>query len=355
MRKLRVAIVGCGNIAGHYVETLRPHRQIGLLGAVDLVPERAKALAETFGGKAYPSLDALLADEAVDAVLNLTIHHAHAEVTTRCLEAGKHVHSEKPLALTYREAKELVELAERNGLRLSCSPFTVMGEAQQTAWKVVREGRLGTVRVAYADMNWGRIEAWHPSPAPFYEVGPLFDAGVYCLTVLTTVLGPARRVLGYGRVVYPERVTGQGMAFQVVAPDFVVAIVELASGTIARLTTTFYVDYESKQRGLELHGDVGSLFLESVVEFDAAVELAEIGGRYAPVPLLAEPYEGTEWGRGLVELADAIAEGRPHRATGEQGAHIVEILEAITCSLTDGRAVEVTSDFPPPAPMEWAK
>src|SRR6185295_11959721 len=116
-----------------------------------------------FGCRAYPSMEALLADERVELVVNLTIHHAHAATTRLCLEAGKHVHSEKPMALTYEDARGLVELARQKGLRLGCSPFTYMGEAQQTAWKAIREGKLGTVRVAYAEVNWGRIESWHPA------------------------------------------------------------------------------------------------------------------------------------------------------------------------------------------------
>src|SRR5690606_41183374 len=120
---LRIGIVGCGNIAGPYARTLQPYPQIELLGASDIDPERAVALVEAYGGQVYPTLDDMLADDRIDLVVNLTIHHAHPAVITRCLEAGKHVHSEKPLALTYGEAKQLVELAEAKGLRLSCSPI----------------------------------------------------------------------------------------------------------------------------------------------------------------------------------------------------------------------------------------
>src|SRR6185295_17646095 len=133
-----------------------------------------------------------------DIVINLTVHHAHYQVTKRALEAGKHVYSEKPLALTSSEARELVTLAASRGLRLGCSPSTFLGEAQQTAATVIRSGRLGPVRAVYAEVNWGRIETWHPAPAPFYDVGVLVDVGVYPLTLLTAFLGPARRVQASG-------------------------------------------------------------------------------------------------------------------------------------------------------------
>ena len=353
--KLRVAVVGCGNIAGPYAKTMQPFEQIELVGAADIDPQRAQDFVATYGGTAYPSLEALLADDQVDAVVNLTIHHAHPAVITQCLEAGKHVHTEKPLAMTYAEAKPLVDLAEAKGLRLSSSPITFMGEAQQTAWKVIRDGQLGTVRVAYAEVNWGRIESWHPAPGPFYEVGALYDVGVYPLTVLTTIFGPARRVTAYGTVLHPDRVTKEGVPFHIETPDWVVAAVELANGTVVRLTTNFYVGHHTKQKGIEFHGDLGSLHLDSWQSFHAAVEFAEFGKKYEPVTPLKEPYQGTEWGRAVAELADALTEGRPQRATGAQAAHVVEICEAITTSLKQGGPVEVTSDFTPPTPMEWAQ
>ena len=354
-KPLRVGIVGCGNIAGPYARTLAPYPQIELAGATDIDLSRAQALIDQFGGSVYASLDDMLADPSIDLIINLTIHHAHPAVITQCLNAGKHVHSEKPLALTYAEAKELVALADAKGLRLSCSPITFMGEAQQTAWKTIRDGKLGEVRVVYCEVNWGRIESWHPNPGPFYEVGALFDVGVYPLTLVTTFFGPAKKVTAYGKVLYPNRVTKDNIPFHIDTPDWVVAAVELENGTVVRLTTNFYVGQHSKQKGLEFHGDLGSLYLGSFQDFQAPVEFAEFRGIYEAVPPVKEPFPGTEWGRAVVEMADAIAESRPQRATGAQAAHVVEILCAIQQSYTEGHPVEVHSTFTQPAPMPWGE
>lgn len=352
--KVGIGIIGCGVIADSYARDLKRYPHIELVGAVDLELARAEALAAEYGCQAYPSVEALLANEAIELVVNLTIHHAHAAVTSQCLNAGKHVYSEKPLAMRYDEARGLVELARERGLRLGCSPFTWMGEAQQTAWQLIREGRLGAVRLAYAEVNWGRIESWHPAPAPFYEVGPLWDVGVYPLTLLSTIFGPARRVWAFGRVLCPDRLTTHGAQFHITTPDFVVAVVELGDGVVARLTTNFYVSHGSKQRGIELHGDLGSLSLSSWLDADAAVEFAPFGKPYEAVPLLREPPKGMKWGCGVQEMAEAIVEGRPHRATGEQAAHIVEVLAAATESLRRNEPVAVNSEFAQPAPMAWA-
>ena len=345
---LRVAVVGCGNISGAYGETMGAYPSVRIAGATDVERALSASFVKRFGGVDYPSLDDVLGDPAVDAIVNLTYPAVHAEVTTAALEAGKHVHSEKPLAVDYQSARGLVELAAARGLRLSCSPITFLGEAQETMWRLVEDGAVGTVRVAYAEVNWSRIESWHPRPEPFYRIGPLADGGGYPLTILKALLGAARRVTAGGKVVYPERTTTAGEPFSPGAPDFGVAVVELESGTVVRLTANFYVGRHSKQSGIELHGDTGSVFLSSWQEFDAAVEVAPFGGSYEPVPVV-NAFPGTDWGRALRELSDAIVTGRPHRATGAHAAHIVEVLDAIATSAEEGRAVDVTSSFAPPA------
>ncbi|WP_220198641.1 Gfo/Idh/MocA family protein [Ktedonospora formicarum] len=354
IKPLRIAVAGCGNIAGAYANTLQPYSFIKLQGATDIDLTRAEAYVAAYGGQVYATLDDLLADTEVDLVVNLTIHHAHVDVIRKCLLAGKDVYSEKPLALSSKDAWELVELAKERGRRLICAPITILGEGQQTVWKLIRDGRLGTVRLAYAEVNWGRIESWHPAPGPFYEVGALFDVGVYPLTILTTIFGPARKVTAFGKVLFPDRVTKEGVPFHIDTPDFATAAIEFASGAVARLTTNFYVGHPGKQKGIEFHGDLGSCYLSDWQNFNGNVEFAEFGQSYESVPYVKEPYAGTEWARGLVELAQAITEERSSRITGAQAAHVVDILCAVRASFEDGHPVTIDSEFAPPVPMDWA-
>jgi predicted dehydrogenase len=344
---LRVAVVGCGNISGAYGETMSAYPLVRIAGATDVDRSLSAAFVDRFGGVLYPSLDDVLGDPGVDAIVNLTFPAVHAEVTTAALEAGKHVHSEKPLAGDYASARTLVALAAARGLRLSCSPITFLGEAQQTMWRLVESGAIGRVRVAYAEVNWNRIESWHPRPEPFYRIGPFADVGVYPLTILTAMFGPARRVTAFGTVVYPDRTTTGGDAFTPEAPDFGVAVVELEGGPVVRLTANFYVSRLTKQSGIELHGDTGSIHLADWQLFDSAVELARFGEEYAAVPV-ENAFPGTDWGRALGDLSDAIVSGRPHRATGAHAAHIVEVLDATATSVAEGRSVDITSTFPRP-------
>ncbi len=357
MTPLGIGIVGTGNIAGGYARDIVTHPEIRLVAATDLDTDRAVAFAREHGIRAHTTLEDLLADPEIDIVVNLTVHQAHFAVTKQALEAGRHVYSEKPLALRTTEARELIELAAARGVRLGGSPSTFLGEAQQTAASLIRNGRLGTVRAIYADVNWGRIETWHPAPPPFYEVGVLVDVGVYPLTLVTTMLGPARSVRAWGWDLMPERTTLAGTPFRIGSPDLIVAAVELASGPVVRLTASFYVGRPAKARGsLEFHGDDASLAISSFQEFDAIVEVGPFSGEFEAVEPVRPAFKGIAWARGVAEMAAAIEEGRPHRASAEQAAHVVEILEAARTSMSEGgREVAISSTIEPPPLMPWAE
>lgn len=355
---LRVAVVGCGNIAGQYGEALRRCREITVLGAQDLDPGRAQDWVTKYGGKAYASLDEVLADPAVEAVVNLTIQHAHVEVVTRCLQAGKHVHSEKPLAPTYAEAKRLVDLAAAKNLRLSCAPVTWLGEAQQTAWKLIREGKIGPPRVAYATVDWGRIESWHPNPAPFYAAGPVFDVAVYPLALLTAWFGPVQKVTAGGGVLLPDRTTKEGKPFTITTEDWLGAVLEFAGGLQCRLTANFYVTNPTQhQATLDVHGDTGSINTEWFAA-TAQVRHGVNGAGYRRVPPV-RPCLGTgpwfvDWAAGVVGLWHGLRSGQPHPTGGAHAAHVVEIMAAVHTSAREGRAVLLTSTFPAAVPQSWA-
>lgn len=329
-------------MADAYGAAVASRPALRLVGVTSRTGERAARFIRQFGGRLYDSLDDLLADPEVDTVLNLTTQQAHAEITTASLKAGKHVYSEKPIALTFTEATRLVRLADLHSVRLSAAPSTFLAPPQQVAIDIARSGRLGAIRAAYAEVNWGRIESWHPRPTPFHEVGALVDVGVYPVTLLIEALGPIRRVQAMARHLLRERVTLDGVHFQAAAPDLVVAFLEFAQGTIGRLTTSFYVGGASQQRGIELHGDDGSLLLADWFGGDGRIDLVTNAGSSRRLEL-GGCFAGVDYGLGLDELADAIANERPHRASGATAAHVTEVLEAVMRSAKDGRPIAVYS------------
>ena len=338
-----VAIVGCGNIADRYAMQINSYPHVRLIGVQDLDKSRAEKLSGEFGGKVYDTLDDVLADESVKIVVNLTIHHVHEEIIRKCLNAGKHVHTEKPLALTAKGAWGLVDMAEEKKLRLSSAPTTWLGETQETAIRKIRSGEIGQARVAYAEVNWGRIEAWHPNPGPFYDVGILFDVAVYPITLLTAWFGPVKRVTGSGKVVFPDRLTKDGTPFTVNREDVAVAVLEFESGMLARVTGSFYVTWNTSQTGLEIHGDEGMIRLTRWDNFDTPAWIASPASNGQLIRMIPDQYpaEGIEFARGLSDLASAIREDRPHKTTGSHASHVVEIIECIRSSIELGQAVDV--------------
>jgi predicted dehydrogenase len=350
---VRFGLVGAGIIAESYAAAIARTDGLELAGLTDPRRARAELLAGDHGGRVYATLEELLADDGVDAVVNLTPPQLHYEVSAAALVVGKHVHSEKPLALRHADALRLVALARDRGVRLSSAPSTLLGEAQQTLWKLIREGAVGRVRAVYAEANWDRLERWHPDPRALYAVGPLVDVGVYPLTILTAVVGPVRRVRAWSALLEPERTLRDGTPFTPGAPDFAVAVLEHEDGVVTRLTASFYVGACS-QRGIEVHGDDGSLWLPTWGEANSRLELQPRNGAYAPVELVREPFDGIDWSAALVDLVRAVEEARPHRAGGEHAAHVVEVLNAAERAAAGGGTVEVASAFEPPQPMDWA-
>jgi predicted dehydrogenase len=347
---MNLAIVGCGNIAGSYAKDIKNHPSMKLVGFQDVDASRAQAFASEHGGKAYETLEHLLADPNVEVVVNLTIFQAHYEVIKKSLLAGKHVYSEKPLALVYAEAKELVELAKSKNLYLGGAPITFLGEAQQSAMKYIQDGKLGQVRVVYAEVNHGRIESWHPNPAPFYAVGPNLDVGVYPLALVTALFGPAKKLSAFATTLSPNRVTKEGQPFKVEAPDFYVVNIEFPGGQLVRLTTNFYVSGFTRQgESLEFHGDKGSLYLESWFMSNSLLHYADFGKTYEPLAAHKLTDVGLDWAVGLQDFTDSIKAKKASRVTGDHAAHVVEILEATNQSVKTGRSVELVSSFTPPA------
>lgn len=357
-RVLGIAFAGCGHVADAYISQLQDHPGLKIYGVAGRSAERARRFAAAHDLHAYRSVTEMLEDPRIDLVVNITLHSVHARVTEQCLRAGKHVYSEKPLALDYATARRLIALAHRRGLRLGCAPATFLGEAHQTAWKLVRGGRIGPIRVIYAEVNHGRIEWYHPAPEPFFAIGPMWDVGVYPITAITAIFGPVIKVRAWSRIVLAERKAKGGRKFRITSPDFIVAWLELASGPVVRLTANFYADRDRSKGGgsLEYHGDDGRIYVGDFQLFDAPVECATGREPYSRVTPARPPFSGVEFGRGVGEMVDAIRAGRPHRATGAQAAHVVEVVEAICRSLAeDGGAMRVRSSFPAPSPMPWAR
>lgn len=343
-RPLQVGVVGCGIIGRHYVEHSAAFGAWQPVTCADLDSACADAFATEFGLRAEP-VEALLADPDVDLVLNLTPPTAHAPLIRAALEADKHVYTEKPLATTTAEGRELVAEATRRGLRLGCAPDTFLGSAYETARHLVSEGAIGTPLGATATMLTAGPEKWHPNAEMFYRDGggPLLDIAPYYLTALISLLGPIEAVAGFTETPSSERMLAAGpRAGQVVAvdvPTHAVAILRFEGGALATLTVGFE-SHDQYVSGMRLFGSAGSLTLPDANAFEGDVFL--IIGAAAPEPVRYESYGDSEArGLGLQDLAEALHEGRPHRASGELALHVLDAAAAIARAGAERRVVQL--------------
>ena len=317
------------------------------------MPELAEAQADAFGVPKACTPEELLGDEEVEIVLNLTVPVVHAEVSLEALEAGKHVYTEKPLAVSLEDGRRMLEVAQERNLLVGCAPDTFLGGGLQTCRKVIDEGIIGEpVAVTAFMLNHGP-EDWHPNPDFFYQpgAGPMFDLGPYYLSTLTTLMGPVRRVTASARVTFPEReITSQphaGTSITVNTPTHVAGVMDFGSGAVGTLVTSFDVWSENQSR-IDLYGTEGTLSLPDPNTFDGPVWLWRSDeNAWTEVPL-THPYTGNSRGLGLADMAQAIRSGRPHRASGELGMHALEVIHAFLASSERGEHVEVGSTFERP-------
>src|SRR4029079_10561698 len=204
--RARVGIVGCGVISHAYAENAAAFDRFEIVACADRDPLRSEALAAAHG-LASTTVDDLLAREDLGRVLKLTPPSVHADVTRAALGSGKHVSSEKPLAMSAAASAELLDLADRTGLRVGCAPDVFLGGAFQEARSLIDSGSIGRPLGVSATMLAGGQEAWHPDPGIFFRdgAGPLLDMGPYYLTAIVALLGPIVRVAGLSTTFVAER------------------------------------------------------------------------------------------------------------------------------------------------------
>src|SRR5262245_35485285 len=131
---MNIAVIGCGYVAESYGKTLRNYPSLKLVGAYDQNENNLQAFCQRWSTRGHETLPQLLEDASVQLTLNLTNPRDHYEVTKRCIEAGKHVYSEKPLAMDSEGAQELVSLAKGKDVYLASAPCSVLSETAQTVW-----------------------------------------------------------------------------------------------------------------------------------------------------------------------------------------------------------------------------
>jgi predicted dehydrogenase len=366
MANLGIGIIGCGNISTSYLRLAPLFKGLEVRSVADVNMDAATARAAEFNTAAQ-SVDDLLANPAVDVVINLTIPDAHYAVTKRILEAGKHAYSEKPLVLTLEEGVTLRDLAKSKGLAVGCAPDTFLGGSHQQARAVLDEGRIGTVTAAVACVQNHGPEGWHPSPEFFFlpGAGPMLDLGPYYVANLINLLGPVRRVGALTSSATPTRTIGSGaragQEIAVKTPTNIHALLEFHSGATVNLTTSWDV-WHHKRNHFELYGTEGTLYVPDPNFFGGTVEVAGRDGVLTalepwdhPFGKVNQNHNGRDLANyrtaGLADMVAAVQGGRDARCSLERTLHGVEVMTACLKSGETGQFVTLTTTCTRPAAL----
>jgi predicted dehydrogenase len=331
--------------------------QIEARAVADMNPEAAAKRGAQFGVPAL-TVEAMLAREDIDIVLNLTVPAAHVKVGLQALAAGKHVYAEKPLATTVAEGRTLIAAAKAAGLRVGSAPDTFLGGGHQTARALIDAGQIGTPVAGTATLMLAGHERWHPNPDFYYSDpggGPAMDMAPYYITGMVNLLGPVKRVISFASRPKASRTieTGPraGQTVPVEVDTHIAGVMEFAGGAIVQIVTSFDVRGH-KHTPLEVYGSRGSLIVPDPNRFDGVVEfLSEPKGEWSAMPMTHGHGDDNYRGLGLADMAAAIVEGRPHRASGELALHVLEVIEALHGAAESGAAVEIGSPCERPAPL----
>lgn len=349
-KKIRVGVIGCGSVSTQYLPHLSKSEFVTLTSTCDIIPDRAVNAAAKYNiPNNYPSIEKMLAGAPFDLLVNLTNMQEHGRLNKMALTAGKHVWSEKPMATTYKEGKELLDLAKQKGVRIWGAPAVVNSPQFAFMAKSINEGKLGKIAAAHA--HYGHMgPEWS---AFFYEKngGSLPDLGVYNIATLTGLLGPVKSVVAILNIITPTRkVHNRPNAIKVEEEDNAMIIMEHTSGALSHVQSGFnYFDpYGHEGKGqdkptISMWGTGGNMHLIGYDWKPFGVDMAtkdnEQTVRYATDP------ETYVWQQGASVIAESLATGKEPLIAAEHSLHVLEIIEAARQSQASGKRITLHSVF----------
>ena len=345
MDEIGVGIIGCGNISTIYLTNLPHAPGVEVRACADTRPEVAEAQGKKFGVPAMP-VDALLARDDIQFVVNLTVPAAHGAVSLAALSAGKHVFSEKPLAVDAELGRKVVVEAESRNLMVGCAPDTFLGAGGRLSRKLIDDGAVGRILSGSAFLMSHGMEHWHPDPEFFFKKGggPVLDVGVYYITALVNLLGPVERVDSATRTGFAERIVTsagprKGYRIKVETPTTCLALLEFASGVLLTFAATWDV-WKHSHPPIELYGTEGTLRVPDPNFYGGVVQTSVRDGDWVAHDSQELPLGRPNWpadaprqanyrALGIADMIAALRSGRSHHASGRLALHVLDVMEAV--------------------------
>jgi predicted dehydrogenase len=347
--RVRVGVIGCGSVSGAYLPQLAKCPYAEVVSTCDIIPERAVRRAKEFNvAHHYPHIDQMLAGVSFDLFVNLTDMQEHERLNRQAIAAGKHVWSEKPIANSLSDGQELLEQAKAKGVRVWGAPIVVASPQFEFMAKTLAAGKLGRVASAHADYG-------HTGPdwsSFFYEKGggSMPDLGVYNLTSLTGLLGPARSVMAMVNIVTPTRqIHGKG-EIKVTEEDNAMVLLDHGNGALSHVQCGFnffnphgHVGSKETRHTISVFGSRGSMGLLGYDWEPLGVDLATEG--QPDYERHAIDAAGYVWQKGASLVAETLVTGKEQLFTPEHALHVVDIMVAARESQRTGRRIDLTSTF----------
>lgn len=360
-RPVKTAVVGCGRISAVYFQTMiSKFKILDIVGCCDIIPEKADAAAQKYNIKAF-TMEEILNDPSIELVVNLTLPSAHYEIIKRLLEEGKHVYTEKVLAVGLEKAKELVELADRKHLYLGVAPDTFLGSAVQTARSVVDSGLIGEITSCYCALNRDSSLSGEHSVLGIKPGGGIgFDVGIYYVTALVSILGPVKEVSGIMRTRNKMRthfsIDRLGEPYEMECENILAGTAEFQNGVVGNfMFDSNTISLMPEKPSLVLFGTQGILYMADPNCFGGDVKVILKGNAEPFVVQQNHAFREDSRGLGVAEMAWSMRKNRKNRANKEMAYHALEVLHGITAGSETKSTYFLKSTFEkmPPIPRGY--
>ena len=370
----KVGLIGCGHISETYFRAEKYFNNIKIIKCADINYISAIKCAKKYKIKAL-SVKELLKDKEVEIILNLTIPKAHYQIAKLALTNDKHIYSEKPLAINFKDGKDLLKLSKKKKLYIGNAPDTFLGGGIQKSKELVDKKVIGKVHLGNAFFAFPGVQSYHPNPEPWFakkEGGPVIDMGPYYLTALVNLLGPAKKVSGSIVKGVKKRTIGIGprknKTFKVYCPTTYLSTITFQNETVVRLTLSFDVIAHQKNH-IELYGDKGSMIVPDPNMFGGSVHVCKkLGDKWkeyktnkmllGKINIRSQSSRANESstnanyrGVGLAEMAYSIDNKKVNKCNGELSLHVLDIIQSTMKACKTGTAQSIKTTCKKPQPF----
>ena len=369
----KIGLIGCGNIAETYFRSQEYFNNINIIACADINKDASDKCAKKNRIESL-TVDELLSDDSIEIVLNLTIPQAHYDVSKKSLESGKHVYSEKPMAIKLNDAKNLLDLANKNNLYFGNAPDTFLGGGGQLSRTFIDNNDLGKILTGNFIFAFPGVETFHPNPESWFKIGggPVIDMGPYFFTTLVNLLGPAKNVSAKGVKFSKKRRIQTGpkknQFFSVEIPTSIMLNIEFVNGSIIQGFLSFDVQNHSRNH-MELYGSKGSIIIPDPNMFGGPVfisgDLSSSWKEYSVEKMYLgktnivnhsgrsneQAKQSNYRGVGLSEMIYSIENNKLHRCSGDLALHVSDIIESTINAVETKTECEILSTCQQPVPF----